>query len=101
MKNRLLELLPDWAKNKYIVSLVAFALLLTVIDSNNMFKLIDRKKAYKDLKEQRAYYESEIERIKQERAALTNDAKLLEKFARETYMMKKANEDVFIIVTEE
>jgi len=43
----------------------------------------------------------EIEKNKSTLDILTTDTASLEKFARETYLMKKANEDVFVVVDNE
>jgi cell division protein FtsB len=46
------------------------------------------------------YYKSEIEKDKKTLKTL-NDSVEIEKFARETYFMKRENEDVFIIKIED
>ena len=50
------------------------------------------------LRQQEKFYTEEIEKNKLTLDILTNDTASLEKFARETYLMKKANEDVFVVV---
>jgi cell division protein DivIC len=45
------------------------------------------------------YYISEIENNKTELQELQTNKKSLETFAREKYLMKKDNEDVFVFVT--
>lgn len=53
-----------------------------------------------ELEETKAFYENEIVEVKNNREALLNDPELLEKLAREKYLMKKESEDVFIVVEE-
>ena len=52
------------------------------------------------LEETREFYEDKIVEVKNDQEALLNDRELLEKLAREKYLMKKESEDVFIIVEE-
>ena len=50
-----------------------------------------------ELIQQKEFYISEIESDSTELSDLKNDPKQQEKFAREKFLMKKDNEDVFII----
>ena len=52
----------------------------------------------KELRQQRDYYNQNIETIQEDIKLLRTDDKHLEKFARENYSMHKENEDVYIIV---
>jgi hypothetical protein len=94
----LLRILAKIFRNKYILTLVVFIVWLLVFDRNN---LIDRRKYLKaldEMEEQKAYY---IEKISHDSARLyelQTDAENLEKFAREQYLMKKDNEEIFVIV---
>ena len=49
----------------------------------------------KDLQQQQRYYDSSIEMMYHEKAALETDTLLLERLAREKYRMYKAGETVF------
>ena len=49
------------------------------------------------LVQQKEFYNSEIKSDSTELSDLKNDPKQQEKFAREKFLMKKDNEDVFII----
>lgn len=50
-----------------------------------------------DLKSQIKYYREKTEEDKKKLEELNSDKDNIEKFARENYMMKKENEEVFII----
>ncbi|MBC7749174.1 MAG: septum formation initiator family protein, partial [Methylotenera sp.] len=52
------------------------------------------------LKAEKEFYNKEIAQVEKDLTELTTDQKKLEKFAREKYLMKKDNEDVFVIVEE-
>ena len=58
----------------------------------------DRKKELQKLQTSKAYYEQEIKTTKKELADLERDTKVLEKFSREKFFLKRPNEDVFIVV---
>lgn len=47
---------------------------------------------------ERAYFQSEIEKSKKERSELFGNKDNLEKFGREKYLMKRDDEDIFILV---
>ena len=58
----------------------------------------DRKKELQKLETSKAYYETEIKSTQKELADLERDTRVLEKFARERFFLKRPNEDVFIII---
>ena len=68
------------------------------MDRNNLFFQSRLNAKKKELMESKMFYEDKILEVKNSREALLNDPKLLEKFAREKYLMKRSGEDVFIIV---
>ncbi|MEM1408138.1 MAG: septum formation initiator family protein, partial [Bacteroidota bacterium] len=49
---------------------------------------------------EKAYYQDKIVEVRNEREELLSNDTLLEKFAREKYLMKKPGEDLFIVVKE-
>lgn len=55
-------------------------------------------KELKQLEEEKQYYLSEILKNENDLNHLKEDPIYLERFAREKYLMKEANEDVFIII---
>ena len=52
------------------------------------------------LKKEKAYYENKIKEDNRKIQELLGNKENLEKFAREQYLMKKPNEDIFVIVNE-
>ena len=51
-----------------------------------------------ELEDEKVYYQIEIEKTKSDLEELTSDMNSLERFAREKYLMKRDNEEVFVIV---
>lgn len=87
-------------KNKYILACLALALWVGVFDENNLVERFQMKKELNKLEADKAYYLELIEKDAARLEELRTNNENLEKFAREQYLMKKDNEDVFIIVRE-
>ena len=84
-------------KNKYLLALIAFTILLLFIDHNDIFVQINRKKQLNELLVSKQFYENEIAKTKKQLSELQNNPIALEKYAREKFFMKKSNEDLFIV----
>ena len=54
----------------------------------------------KALEKERDVLKDKIAEVKKERSEVLGSPKLLEKWAREEYLMRRPNEDVFVIVDE-
>lgn len=97
----LLEKLPPYLKNKYVLTVAAFLLWLLFFDNNDLIRQFERQQKLDELQEQKRYYKERIEESRAELKALTTDTSKLERFARERYLMKKENEDIYVIVPED
>ena len=53
------------------------------------------------LEEEKSFYQEELKVIQADLEELESNPESLEKFAREKYLMKKDNEELFVIVEEE
>ncbi|MGC9470556.1 MAG: FtsB family cell division protein [Bacteroidales bacterium] len=87
-------------RNKYVLSSILFLLWIAFFDTNNLIDRVKQLKELHQLEADREYYIRRIEHDTRRMNELETDQKSLEKFAREQYLMKKENEDVFIIVEE-
>lgn len=85
-------------KNKYLLTLLALAIWVIFFDKNDLETQIEFKKEVKQLQEERNYYDHEIKEITSDIRELSSNPVTLEKFAREKYLMKKDNEDIFVLV---
>ena len=96
--NKLLDKIPPFLKSFYVLSTLFFVVWLAFVDSNDLFlqSQLSSKKA--ELEEARQFYQDKILEVKNDQAALNNNPDLLEKMAREKYLMKKPNEDLYIVV---
>ncbi len=85
-------------KNKYVLVIAGLVVWLFYFDKNDVFTQFDLITKCNKLNIEKEYYRIEIEKNKKEIFELQNNKKSLETFAREKYLMKKDNEDVFVIV---
>ena len=87
--------------NRYVYAIVIFLAVFLFIDQFNLFEQIRLKKTLKSQKEQIEFYEKEISDSKELLDKLQNDTATMEQVARENYMMKRDNEVVYLIETQE
>ena len=87
-------------KNFYFFFLFFFILWMIVIDTNGFINSYKLSKKLSDLNTEKRFYQGEIKKISDEKKQFDNDEELLEKFAREEYLMKKESEDIFYIMIE-
>jgi cell division protein FtsB len=71
---------------------------MVFFDKNDLFSQYQYHSQLSKLKHERDFYEKETAKVRRDLDELTTDKEKLEKFAREKYLMKKDNEDVFVIV---
>ncbi|MEO8711048.1 MAG: septum formation initiator family protein [Parafilimonas sp.] len=91
----------NFFRNKYIIALTAFIVLMLFIDHNDIFVQIERKKQLNDLLSSKHFYEQQIEQTKKNLADLQNSPAALEKYAREKFLLKRDNEDLFVMSMED
>lgn len=93
--------LPKFLKNYYVLFGLFFVIWMFFVDSNDVVSQFKMAKKLSDLEDQKEFYlEKKVEVLK-DREELSTDKELLEKFAREKYMMKKQSEDLYVIVSED
>lgn len=93
------EKIPAVLKNKYLLTIIIFLLWLVLLDSNNLIARFRDLRELHKLKSDREYYIKRIESDRQKLHELKTDNHNLEKFAREQYLMKRPDEDLYIILT--
>ena len=98
--NPKLKIIIERLNNKYIIASLIFLLWILFFDQNNLLNRISDLRNLREMKAQKEYYAKKIETDIQRTKELETDDDNLEKFAREQYLMKKENEDVFVIVKE-
>lgn len=84
--------------NRYVLTTLVFLVWLGFFDQNNFVDRISLINRNSELNRQKTYLEKEIKENMENMEELKSNSEKLEKFAREEYMMKKPEEDLFIIV---
>lgn len=79
-----------------MVSLL-FALWMLFFDASSLLKLTSQKLTNKDLRREIEEYDRKTAELEQECKALKHSNDSLERFARETFYMKKEGEEIFLI----
>jgi cell division protein DivIC len=94
---KLLTHIPSFLKSKYLIALAAFCVIMLFLDRNDIFTQFERRKELRDLEQSKTYYTTQIASERKELEALKNNPATVEKYAREKYLMKRDNEELFII----
>jgi cell division protein DivIC len=84
--------------NKYFITTVVFLVWLVFFDSNNVLTNLRTRDKLNNLKKDKKFYLDEIRKDSIMAQKLLYDTLELEKYAREKYLMKKDNEDVYLVV---
>jgi cell division protein FtsB len=74
---------------------------MTFLDSNDLISRFSLSSKLNTLEDEKIYYQEKIAEVEKDRKELMTNRELLEKFAREKYLMRKETEDVFIIQEED
>lgn len=98
---KFIEKIPNFLKNKYAITALLFVVWLLFFDQNNLLSQLGYRMELNRLEEDKAYYQEEIKKTLEDLEELKTNPKTLEKFAREKYLMKRDNEELFVIVKEE
>lgn len=93
---KILTHIPSWLKNKYLLTAAGFTVWILFFDNRDLITSHFREKGeLRKLEQSKKYYEQEITATKQELEQLRSNPAVLERYAREKYLMKKDNEDLF------
>lgn len=88
-------------KNKYFIVTFLFLMWLLFFDQNNILNRWEMQRKLKQLQLDKAYYLNEIAKDSLAIINLMTNPENLEKFGREKYLMKKNNEDIFVIIKQD
>jgi cell division protein DivIC len=96
----MLKKLPPAFRNFYIVTGLCFFVWMLFLDSNDLISRLKMSNKIRGLENEKEFYQEKIAEVEKDRKELMTNKELLEKFAREKYLMKKETEDIFIIQEE-
>lgn len=93
----ILQNTPNSFKNKYAITAIIFLIWMFVFDTNTIPSQVRLSMQIEEMGQKKDYYKEEIEVVNQSLEDLLTNEETQEKFARENYLMKRTNEDVFVI----
>jgi len=88
-------------KHKYFITILFIALIVGVVDEDSFLNRHPRQVRIDMLRQEIAHYKNQYNEADSKIRELESNKKAVEKIARERYLMKRANEDVFIFVNEQ
>ena len=83
--------------NKFVLTALAFGVWMFFFDQNDFRSMQQRKQELQSTKDNIAYLNNEIARMEKDHEEMVGNPQRLEQYAREQYMMKRDNEDVYVI----
>ncbi len=89
--------LPPIFKNFYVLVAAGFIVWMIFFDINDLINQYFSLKKLNDLEEEKTFYKTKTQEVILEREEVLSKPHLLEKFAREKYLMKKKTEDIYVI----
>lgn len=94
---KLLNRIPSFLRNKYFLAAAGFVIWILFFDRNDLFTQLQRRSELNELRQSKQYFEKQIAENRKFSKDLQFNASAIEKYAREKYLMKRDNEDLFII----
>jgi len=91
--------IPAWIRNKYFLAISFFVVWMLFFDVKDLATDFQRRAKLRELQKTERHLALMIRETRNELNLLKTNAQTIEKYAREKYMMKKDNEDLFIINT--
>ncbi|MBA3900721.1 MAG: septum formation initiator family protein [Bacteroidetes bacterium] len=94
----MLKKIPHWLKNRFAITGLLFFIWLLFFDRNDLVSQFKISNELSKLEEEEKFFKGEITKDQEKLMELKTNYQTLEKFAREKYLMKKDNEEIFVIV---
>lgn len=88
--------LPMAIKNKFAITGIIFIIWICFFDTNKITTQVKMNRNLEEMKAKQAFYKEQIAKVDAE-LEMFKDPEQLERFAREEYLLKKANEDIIVI----
>jgi cell division protein DivIC len=94
----MLKRIPKFIRSFYFITGILFLVWMLFFDSNDFITQYRMSRQLSILEQDKEHYLEKMAEVQQDREELMGNSELLEKFAREKYLMKRPGEDVFIVV---
>ena len=83
-------------KHKYSITILCFLVLIVFLDENNLLRRMGYEREIQELKREIEHYRKDYERDTKRLEELHSNPEAIEQIAREKYLMKKKDEDIFV-----
>ena len=93
------KLITIWSficRRKYLITVVAYAVIIGILDENSLFRRLGYEREISQLKEEIEKYRADYEENTKRLNELNSNPDAIEQVAREKYLMKKPNEDIYV-----
>ena len=93
------KLISIWefiCRRKYLITIVAFAVIIVFLDENSLLRRLGYEREISQLKEEIEKYRADYEENTKRLNELNSNPDAIEQVAREKYLMKKPNEDIYV-----
>ena len=93
------KLITIWSficRRKYLITVVAFAVIIGFLDENSLFRRLAYEREISQLKEEIEKYRADYEENTKRLNELNSNPDAIEQVAREKYLMKKPNENIYV-----
>jgi cell division protein DivIC len=97
---KLVRFIPRRLRNRYGIAALVLVGWISIFDRNDIWTTWKNSRELGRMREQKEWYAEEIGRTREQLHELSSNKELLEKFARERYLMKRPEEDIFVLVAE-
>ncbi|MEO8771485.1 MAG: septum formation initiator family protein [Ferruginibacter sp.] len=94
---KILNTALSFAKNKYLIATACFIVWMLFFDPKDVSLILSRRDKLKELQKSERHLDQQIAETRNELNLLKTNAETIEKYAREKYLMKKDNEDLFLV----
>jgi hypothetical protein len=88
------EKIPNFLKNKWAISFVVLFVWILFFEDVNLFSLYNTKSKINSLETEWVFKENRIQQAEEKKSLILINP---EKYARETFWMKKSDEELFVI----
>lgn len=95
-RRKTLNRVSRFLTNKFFLVTLAFIVVMVFLDKNDMITTAERRKELKSLELSKEHYSRELVELNKIKTSLETDPVTIQKVAREKYLMKRDNEDIFL-----
>lgn len=93
------KLINIWSficRRKYLITVVSFAVIICFLDENSLIRRFGYEREIRRLQEEIEKYRADYDENTQRLNEISTNPDAIEQIAREKYLMKKPNEDIYV-----